>query len=54
MGTMKCVMCTRQRKRNLAKSDKFCTLRCMTMWQESNPGKSPNDAVPMDNTSCEF
>lgn len=48
---MKCVTCARERKLKLAKSDKFCTLRCMKSWMESNPGRKPEDAEPNDKNS---
>ncbi|XP_011405944.2 PREDICTED: uncharacterized protein LOC105313871 isoform X2 [Amphimedon queenslandica] len=44
--SMKCVVCTRERKIKLAKTDKFCTLRCMKAWLEQNPGKNPDTAEP--------
>jgi hypothetical protein len=50
-NTMKCIVCNRGRKINLAKSDKFCSSRCLNMWVESNPGMNVDEA---EATSCDF
>ena len=45
---MTCVLCHKVRKLNLAKSSKFCRLRCLEMWSELHPNVDPNQAEPMD------
>lgn len=42
---MKCVQCGRERKIGMARTDKFCTQRCIINWLEANPEKSVEDAM---------
>ena len=41
---MKCLQCNRERKVSVARTDKFCTQRCITLWKDANPGKDPDQA----------
>ena len=57
---MKCVQCGRERKMNMARTDKFCTQRCIINWLEANPDKNWDDAmgeatptVPISNASIQ-
>ena len=38
---MKCLFCGRQRKLAVARSEKFCTQRCIQQWSEAHPGEDP-------------
>ena len=42
---MKCVQCGRERKVGMARTDKFCTQRCIINWLEAHPEKSVDDAM---------
>lgn len=42
---MKCVQCGRERKIGMARTDKFCTQRCIINWLEANPDKNVEDAM---------
>jgi hypothetical protein len=42
---MKCVQCGRERKIGMARTDKFCTQRCIINWLEAHPEKSVDDAM---------
>ena len=42
---MKCVQCGRERKIGMARTEKFCTQRCIINWLEANPDKSVEDAM---------
>ena len=34
---VKCIVCGRERKLSLMRSNKFCTQRCINQWSEKNP-----------------
>ena len=42
---MKCVQCGRERKIGMARTEKFCTQRCIINWLEANPDKNVEDAM---------
>ena len=42
---MKCVECGRERKIGMARTEKFCTQRCIINWLEANPDKNVEDAM---------
>lgn len=42
---MKCVQCGRERKVGMARTDKFCTQRCIINWLEAHPEKNVDDAM---------
>ena len=42
---MKCMQCDRERKVGMARTDKFCTQRCIINWLEAHPEKSVDDAM---------
>lgn len=43
--TMKCIHCGRERKIGMARTEKFCTQRCIVNWLELNPNKSVEDVM---------
>ena len=43
--TMKCVQCGRERKVGMARTEKFCTQRCIINWLEAHPDKNVEDAM---------
>lgn len=45
---MTCVLCHKERKFSMAKSSKFCRLRCLEMWSGLHPNEDPDNAEPMD------
>lgn len=47
-GTMKCVQCGRERKAAMARTNKFCTQRCIINWLDLNPDKTLDDAMGND------
>ncbi len=42
---MKCEHCNRERFLSVARTERFCTQRCVVNWLEDNPDKTPKDAV---------
>lgn len=42
---MKCVQCGRERKIGMARTEKFCTQRCIINWLEAHPDKGVEDAM---------
>ena len=44
-ATMKCVQCGRERKVGMARTEQFCTQRCIIHWLEANPDKNYEDAM---------
>ena len=42
---MKCEYCNRERFLSVARTERFCTQRCVVNWLEDNPDKTPKDAV---------
>ena len=44
---MKCCQCGRERKLTIARTDKFCTQRCLKLWEERHPSGDPDTAVPI-------
>ena len=46
---IKCVMCGRERKLSMARSNKFCGGKCLKDWEAKNPGKSPEMAERSSN-----
>ena len=51
---MKCLFCGRQRKQAMARSEKFCTQRCIQQWSEAHPGEDLKTAEEEDisDASC--
>ena len=45
---MTCIHCGRERKKSMARSDRFCTQRCILQWLEANPDKTLQDAITDD------
>ena len=53
LGKMKCIVCGRERKQGIVRSDKFCSQRCSNQWSEKNsspetPGKTGAESEPME------
>jgi len=42
---MRCEQCGRERKLNVARTNRFCAQRCIVDWLRDNPEKTPKDAV---------
>ena len=51
---MKCLVCGRQRKLSVARSDKFCSRRCIQQWSEAHPGEEPegSEEAQVSSVSC--
>ena len=47
---MKCCQCGRERKLTIARTDKFCTQRCLKLWEERHPGQDADGAVPISSS----
>ena len=42
---MKCEQCGREKNLSMARTDRFCTKRCVMQWLDEHPDKTPKDAV---------